>query len=49
MATSGQTVCSIDVATHAVTAYDGQHLFQIAEDRIQSTMPRRLTREMLPL
>jgi len=28
-------VHSIDVAAHAGTAFDGQHLFQIAEDRIQ--------------
>src|SRR5712675_442810 len=32
---SGKTLRSIDVAAHAGTAFDGQHLFQIAEDRIQ--------------
>src|ERR1041384_6584685 len=32
---SGKTVRSIDVAGHAGTAFDGRHLFQIAEDRIQ--------------
>jgi glutamine cyclotransferase len=36
---SGQTVRSIDVASHAGTAFDGQHLFQIAEDRIQKIDP----------
>src|ERR671930_365331 len=30
---SGKTLRSIDVAAHAGTAFDGQHLFQIAEDR----------------
>jgi glutamine cyclotransferase len=33
------TVRSIDVAAHAGTAFDGQHLFQIAEDRIQKIDP----------
>jgi glutamine cyclotransferase len=32
---SSKTVRSIDVAAHAGTAFDGEHLFQIAEDRIQ--------------
>ncbi len=32
---SGKLVCSIEVAAHAGTAFDGRHLFQIAEDRIQ--------------
>ena len=32
---TGKTVRSIDVTAHAGTAFDGQHLFQIAEDRIQ--------------
>src|SRR6202046_4236354 len=32
---SGQITRSIDVAAHAGTAFDGKHLFQIAEDRIQ--------------
>ena len=30
---------SIDVAAHAGTAFDGKHLFQIAEDRIQKIDP----------
>jgi hypothetical protein len=37
---SGKTLRSIDVAAHAGTAFDGQHLFQIAEDRIQKTIRR---------
>jgi hypothetical protein len=32
---SGKTVRSIDVAAHAGTAFDGQSLYQLAEDRIQ--------------
>src|SRR5215470_19549556 len=32
---SGKTVRSINVAADAGTAFDGQHLFQIAADRIQ--------------
>ena len=35
----GKTLRSIDVAAHAGTAFDGQHLFQIAEDRIQRIDP----------
>jgi glutamine cyclotransferase len=31
---------SIEVAAHAGTAFDGQHLFQIAEDRIQKIDPK---------
>ena len=31
---SGKTLRSIDVAAHAGTAFDGEHLFQLAEDRI---------------
>ena len=31
---------SIDVAGHAGTAFDGEHLFQIAEDRIQKIDPK---------
>jgi glutamine cyclotransferase len=31
---------SLDVAGHAGTAYDGKHLYQIAEDRIQKIDPR---------
>src|SRR5437773_3821839 len=38
---SGNTVRSIDVAGDAGTAFDGRHLFQIAEDRIQKIDPRR--------
>jgi glutamine cyclotransferase len=37
---SGQTVRSIDIAAHAGTAFDGEHLFQIAEDRIQKIDPK---------
>ena len=37
---SGKTVRSIDVAAHAGTAFDGRHLFQIAEDRIQKIDPK---------
>src|SRR6202171_802012 len=36
---SGKTVRAIDVAAHAGTAFDGRHLFQIAEDRIQKIDP----------
>jgi glutamine cyclotransferase len=32
---SGKTVRAIDVAAHAGTAFDGKHLFQLAENRIQ--------------
>jgi streptogramin lyase len=32
-------VRSIDVAAHAGTAFDGQHLFQISEDRILKIDP----------
>ena len=37
---SGKTVRSIDVAAHAGTAFDGEHLFQIAENRIQKIDPK---------
>ncbi|MDR6819222.1 glutamine cyclotransferase [Neorhizobium sp. 2083] len=37
---SGETVRSIDVASHAGTAFDGRHLFQIAEDRIHKIDPK---------
>ena len=30
---------TIDVAAHAGTAFDGRHLYQIAEDRIQKIDP----------
>ena len=36
---TGTKVNSIDVASHAGTAFDGQHLFQIAEDRIHKIDP----------
>ncbi|NJS15686.1 MAG: hypothetical protein HC788_15210 [Sphingopyxis sp.] len=36
---SGRLVRAIDVAAHAGTAFDGQYLFQIAEDRIQKIDP----------
>src|SRR5262245_32290147 len=36
---SGETVRSIDTASHAGTAFDGKHLFQIAEDRINKIDP----------
>jgi len=32
---SGETLRSIDIAAHAGTAFDGQHFFQLAENRIQ--------------
>jgi glutamine cyclotransferase len=32
---SGEIVRSIDVAAHAGTAFDGKHLYQLAEQRIQ--------------
>ncbi len=37
--TSGKLLRSIDVAAHAGTAFDGLHLFQLAEDRIQKIDP----------
>lgn len=37
---SGRKVRSIDVAAHAGTAFDGQHLFQIADGRIQKIDPK---------
>ncbi len=36
---SGKTLRSIDAAAHAGTAFDGQHLFQLAESRIQKIDP----------
>jgi hypothetical protein len=36
---NGKTLRSIDVAAHAGTAFDGQHLYQLAEDRIQKIDP----------
>jgi len=37
---SGEVVRSIDVAAHAGTAFDGRHLFQIAENHIQKIDPK---------
>ena len=37
---SGKMLRSIDVAAHAGTAFDGKHLFQIAESRIQKIDPK---------
>ncbi len=37
---SGEMQRSIDVASHAGTAFDGKHLYQIAEDRIQKINPK---------
>src|SRR5262245_61962700 len=37
---TGETRRSIDVAAHAGTAFDGHHLFQLAEDRIQKIDPK---------
>jgi glutamine cyclotransferase len=36
---TGTKVSSVEVASHAGTAFDGQHLFQIAEDRIHKIDP----------
>ena len=36
---SGETLRSLDVAAHAGSAFDGRHLFQIADDRIQKIDP----------
>jgi glutamine cyclotransferase len=37
---NGKILRSIEVASHAGTAFDGEHLFQIAEDRIQKIDPK---------
>jgi outer membrane protein assembly factor BamB len=37
---SGEELRAIDVASHAGTAFDGRHLFQIADDRIQKIDPK---------
>src|SRR5450631_2878266 len=37
---SGDKLSAIDVAAHAGTAFDGKHLFQLAEDRIQKIDPK---------
>jgi glutamine cyclotransferase len=37
---SGKVLRSLDVAAHAGTAFDGEHLFQLAEDRIQKIDPK---------
>jgi streptogramin lyase len=36
---NGKLLRSIDAAAHAGTAFDGRHLYQIAEDRIQKIEP----------
>ncbi len=36
---SGSVQRQLDVAAHAGTAFDGEHLFQLAEDRIQKIDP----------
>src|SRR4051812_18672308 len=36
---SGKTLRSIDVAAHAGTAFDGKHLYQIAENLIRKIDP----------
>jgi len=38
--TSGVTQRSIDIAAHAGTAFDGEHLYQIAERRIDKIDPK---------
>jgi outer membrane protein assembly factor BamB len=37
---SGETVRTLDVAGHAGTTFDGQHLYQLAEDRIHMIDPQ---------
>jgi streptogramin lyase len=37
---SGKTLRSIGAAAHAGTAFDGRHLYQLAEDRIQKIDPK---------
>jgi streptogramin lyase len=37
---SGKMLHSLEVAAHAGTAFDGRHLFQIAEDRIHKIDPQ---------
>ena len=37
---SGSVVRSLDIAAHAGTAFDGQHLYQIAENRIDKIDPK---------
>ena len=44
---SGKTVRSIDVAAHAGTAFDGEHLYQIAESRIQKIDPKSRQSDLL--
>ena len=39
-ANSGKAVRSIDVSAHAGTAFDGTHLYQIAEKQIQKIEPK---------
>ena len=38
--TTGKVLRSIDVASHAGTAFDGRYLFQIADDRILKIDPK---------
>ena len=38
--TSGEAVRSLDVASHAGTAFDGKYIYQLAEDRIQKIDPQ---------
>ena len=50
---SGKPLRSIEVAARAGTAFDGQHLFQLAKDRIQKIgldflFPRNPTFELSP-
>jgi glutamine cyclotransferase len=40
---SGETVRVLEVAAHAGTAFNGQHLFQISGDRIQKVDPKNGT------
>src|SRR5262245_54997399 len=37
---NGKPLRSIEVAAHARTAFDGEHLYQIAENRIQKFDPK---------
>ena len=37
---SGEIERAIDVAAHAGTAFDGEHLFQVADERIQKIDPK---------
>src|SRR6185295_18601837 len=37
---SGKKLRSLEIAGHAGTAFDGEHLFQIADNRIQKIDPK---------